>query len=75
LQGKPICKEIGIKRHAGFDNTIDQANQSEWHPLDGRFGVFFIEALRRFKQELDLDRFEWKDDAATFRTIENARIQ
>ena len=34
----------------------------------------FTEALRCFKQKLDLDRLEWKDDAATFGTIENARI-
>ncbi len=39
------------------------------------FGVFFIEALRRFEQELDLDCFERKDNAATFGAIKNACIQ
>ena len=39
------------------------------------FGAFFVEALRCFEQKLDLDCVEWKDDASTFGTIENARIQ
>ena len=38
-------------------------------------GVSVMEALRRFEQKLDLDGFEWKDDASIFGTIENARIQ
>jgi hypothetical protein len=50
---------------------VDSVKQltKTWHER------FFMEALGRLEQELDLDCFEWEDDATAISSIENARIQ
>jgi hypothetical protein len=40
-----------------------------------RGGISCIDALRRFEQKLNLDGFEGKNDAPTFGTIKNTRIE